>query len=171
MHVAPDFAYSKRLAWFDCCLLVYMDDILVISYMHDHAHICKLLALLAELFDLFGITINPDKSLLEPAQEVECLGMLLHTNGILCLTPRCIAKICAAATSLLCMAAANHRFVPMRALRSVAGLVSSTYACCQYAHLYARCIYVDLLTYLARYRHYPGFSKRSGLPCRRVKLH
>lgn len=79
MHVAPDFAYSKQLAWFDYRLLVYMDDILVVSYMHDHARTRKLLVLLAELFELFGITINPEKSLLEPAQEVEYLGMLLHT--------------------------------------------------------------------------------------------
>ena len=171
MHVAPDLAYFKRLARFDHRLLVYMDDILVVSYMHDHARTRKLLVLLAELFELFGITINPEKSLFESAQEVEYLGMLLRTDGTLRLTPKRIAKICAAAASLLCTVATYHRFVPMQALRSVAGLVSSTYACCQYAHLYARCIYDDLSAYLARYRNCPGFSEWFGLPRRRVKLH
>ena len=33
MSVAPDFVYYRLLAGFDYKLLVYMDDVLIISYM------------------------------------------------------------------------------------------------------------------------------------------
>ena len=34
-----------------------------------------------------------------------------------------------------------------RSLRSLAGMAASTYACCQYANLYVRCIYDELALY------------------------
>ena len=63
---APDFAYSRLLVDFDYKLLVYMDDVLIISYM-PHARTAALLALLTDLFDMFGICINARKSVLVPA--------------------------------------------------------------------------------------------------------
>lgn len=63
--VAPDFKWSHILAKFDFNLLVYLDDILFVSYMSPR-RTRQLIRLLRFLFQLFGLTIHPDKSVLSP---------------------------------------------------------------------------------------------------------
>ena len=63
MLVMSNFAYSHLLADFDYRLLVYMDNVIIVSYML-HAHTTAFLALLSDLFATFGICINAKKSVL-----------------------------------------------------------------------------------------------------------
>ena len=76
---------------------MYMDDILLVSYM-DNKHTSALLALLRELFDLFGIQVNCSKSVLAPVSRLEYLGLILDIDGTVTLAPRCLAKLRAHAT-------------------------------------------------------------------------
>ena len=95
--MAPSFIYSQLLAQYDYQLLVYMDDILLVSYM-DNKRTSALLALLRELFDLFGIQVNCSKSVLAPVSRLEYLGLILDIDGTIALAPRCLAKLRAHAT-------------------------------------------------------------------------
>lgn len=80
LTVAPDFKYSHILAEFDFNLVAYMDDLLIVSYM-SHARTKRLLRLLVMLFDLFGISINQDKSILSPEVAVDFLGFTVSATG------------------------------------------------------------------------------------------
>ena len=130
LEVAPAFPFLSRLAQCDYRLLVYMDDILVVSYMLDHACTKALLSLMAELFDLFGVMTNAVESVTLPVTQIDYLGMCLLMDGKLCLTEKCISKIWAELHSLLCYTTSHCQFVPMPQLRACAGLASTTYACC-----------------------------------------
>ena len=55
-------------------------------------------------------------------------------------------------------------------LRQLAGMASSTYAACQFAHLFVRAIYDALASYQRQFRSAGGFSLRTGLRNKRVKL-
>ena len=76
---------------------MYMDDILLMSYM-DNKRTSALLALLRELFDLFGIQVNCSKSVLAPVSRLEYLGLILDINGTVTLAPHRLAKLRAHAT-------------------------------------------------------------------------
>ena len=95
--MAPSFIYSQLLAQYDYQLLVYMDDILLVSYM-DNKRTSALLALLRELFDLFGIQVNCSKSVLSPVSRLEYLGLILDIDGTVALAPHHLAKLRAHAT-------------------------------------------------------------------------
>ena len=65
------------------CLIVYIDDILVIGKTPDKVrnHTDALIALLEGL----GFIVNMEKSVLTPSQQIEFLGLLLNTTSM-CLT-------------------------------------------------------------------------------------
>ena len=90
--MAPSFIYSQLLAQYDYQLLMYMDNILLVSYM-DNKHTSALLALLRELFNLFGIQVNYSKSVLALVCRLEYLGLILDIDGTVALAPRCLAKL------------------------------------------------------------------------------
>lgn len=80
LAVAPDFTLSSTLSQYDYSIVVYMDDLLIVSYENK----CKtrsLLRMLARIFDMFGICINMQKSILEPQKEVEFLGFVVCADG------------------------------------------------------------------------------------------
>ena len=60
-------------------MLVYMDDLLFVSY-EDDATTRTLIALIRHLFDMFGLSINHKKSMLEPSPTVEFLGYLVAVD-------------------------------------------------------------------------------------------
>ena len=139
-----------------------MDDIIVVPYMLDHLHSQELLSILADLFNMFGITSNSAKSVTLPSTEVEYLSIFLSTVGKLCLTAKCIAIIKAAANSFLCYMVAHHRIVPMQQLWACAGFASLAYTCYQFASLFAHCMYSDLGNYFFCYCHDKHFSLHYG---------
>jgi hypothetical protein len=55
------------------------------------------MAFLSFLFDLFGVTINEDKSVLVPASSVEFLGFDIDIAGNLALSARRYSRLHAAA--------------------------------------------------------------------------
>jgi hypothetical protein len=146
MGVAPNFVWSKRLAQFDYQILVYMDDLLFLSY-EDDSTTTTLIELLRHLFDMFGLTINEKKSALVPASSVEFLGYVVSVNGTLTLCSRRLVKVRRFAKQLIQYAARNKRFISFSKLRSFAGMAVSTYASCLYARLFVRGIYNVLATY------------------------
>ena len=87
----------QLLVQYDYQLLLYMDDVLLMSYM-DNKRTSALLALLCELFDLFGIQVNCSKSMLAPVFRLEYLGLILDINGTITLAPCHLAKLRAHAT-------------------------------------------------------------------------
>lgn len=99
------------LAQFNFRLVVYMDDVLLASYMSPE-RTQRLLRLLRLLFDLFGITISEDKSVLYPADAVEFLGFVISVDGILALSARRFGKLHGCAAKLLVLHNKNRRFVP-----------------------------------------------------------
>ena len=78
MAVAPDFPLSSILADYNYAIVVYMDDLLIVSY-DDKCKTRSLLKLLSNIFNMFGICINAQKSWLEPQSEVEFLGFMVDT--------------------------------------------------------------------------------------------
>lgn len=169
MLVAPNFYWSRRLAAFQYKMVVYMDDILVLSYDSD-SHTRRLIALLQRVCQLFAITLHPDKSVLYPARSVEYLGYVVHADGHLALTPARLAKIRTRARALLCTSARARRFVAFRELRSFVGTAASCYASCEFAHLFVRCLYDRIRAYTSAYHAHPRYSQSAGLAGRRVKL-
>jgi hypothetical protein len=65
MVVAPTFYASQLLTCYDYELIVYMDDILIASFM-DEAPTQGLFDLLTSLFFEFGVSLNFQKSVLTP---------------------------------------------------------------------------------------------------------
>jgi hypothetical protein len=65
MVVAPTFYTCQLLTCYDYELIVYMDDILIASFM-DEAPRQGLFDLLTSLFFEFGVFINFQKSVLTP---------------------------------------------------------------------------------------------------------
>jgi hypothetical protein len=57
-----------------------MDDIFLALYEPPH-RARRLMRLLHFLFELFGISVNRDKSVLHPAEEVEFLGVVIRFDG------------------------------------------------------------------------------------------
>ena len=53
----------------------------------------QFLELVTMLFDLFGITVNQSKSVLEPVKTLEYLGFLVSTDGSIALTPKRLSKV------------------------------------------------------------------------------
>ena len=80
LAVAPDFPLSSILADYNYAIVVYMDDLLVVSY-DDKGKTRSLLRLLHRVFAMFGICLNLQKSSLEPSHQVEFLGFLLSVDG------------------------------------------------------------------------------------------
>lgn len=85
LDIAPDFKYSRILAKFDYKLIVYMDDILIASYMSEE-RTARLLHWLRTLFFLFGLEVNDSKSVLEPSFSVTFLGFEVSVDGRLSLS-------------------------------------------------------------------------------------
>lgn len=90
--------------------MVYLDDILFVSYMPAR-RTRQLIRLLQYLFQLFGLTIHSDKSILTPCSSVEFLGYTIYAEGRMVLTSRRLNKIRATASKLLGESARNRRFV------------------------------------------------------------
>ena len=140
MLLAPDFWMSRLLASFDFALLVYMDDLLFVSYM-DFERTQELIRVLLQIFRAFGLAVNAGKSILEPSLALEFLGFSVHAEGRLALTPARFTKVRAGAGALLAALKSHRRFVSFRALRSFAGLACSCFAAVPYARLYVRALY------------------------------
>lgn len=111
-----------------------MDDLLVVSYMSDR-RTRKLLTLLSQLFDLFGISINFSKSVLTPAPVVQFLGFDIFASGWIQLTQHRLSKVTRLAKALIFTHNANRRFVSFSKLRSFLGVAVSCYDACNVARL------------------------------------
>lgn len=77
-----------------------MDDLLFVSY-EDDANTAALIALVQHLFDMFGLTINKEKSVLTPSASVDFLGYTVSADGVLAVSQRRFNRIRTFAKQLL----------------------------------------------------------------------
>ena len=100
LSVAPQFDLSHLLAAYEYDILIYLDDILFVSCMPYRCSVACI-SLLQRIFDLFGLTVHPTKSVFVPYMEIEYLGYTVNTAGQLHLTEHRRSKVRRAASVLL----------------------------------------------------------------------
>ena len=102
------------------CMIVYIDNILLLAESRQslEAHVAELVYLL----ECLGFIINKEKSLLQPTQLLEFLGVMVDTLAIELKLPReKMKKMCAEAGKLL-----QEEFISARSLSCLLGKINAT---------------------------------------------
>jgi hypothetical protein len=61
-------------------LVVYLDDILIIGHSEESTR--EAVKLVVNLFESLGFVIQGEKSILEPSQVLEYIGLVIDTNSM-----------------------------------------------------------------------------------------
>ena len=59
-------------------MVVYIDDFLLLAHSREEAHLQA--QLMVTMFQALGFSINTEKSLLAPCQEIEFLGVMIQSH-------------------------------------------------------------------------------------------
>ncbi len=133
---------SCHLPHVGCMVLPYLDDFLFIFSSHAKAQEGS--AWLHALMYWLGFTPHPTKSIWEPSQHVEHLGLLVDFKSEQFGVP--VAKVARArnmAKQLRIKASANKRLVSKKELASFSGFAQSLSLAVRPAQLFLRSIYSD----------------------------
>ena len=118
----------------------YLDDFLGSASTESAA--ARAAVAVAQLFHKLGILVHDKKSILQPGQRVEHLGMLVDTvAGMFEVTGKRVGKVVAAARQLLGDVSRHSRWVNKRDLAKFTGLAQSTRLGVPYCMLYLREMY------------------------------
>jgi hypothetical protein len=96
-------------------LIIYLDDILILNASRER--VLADLEVVIELLQRLGFIINWEKSVLEPSQNLEYLGLVIDSNRLSFALPK--AKI--EAVKAMCEAALLAKVVSLREIASIMG--------------------------------------------------
>ena len=143
----PVLSHLHKLGIFVSC---YLDDCIFIADSAD-VLISNVLYTL-HLFDSLGLTVNPHKSVLEPTQEIEFLGVILNSVDMTAtLTPRRKKHIKAQGSLLL-----NKDVISLLELSSFIGMAVASDPAVELAPL--RYKYLEIIRNRELARHHGNYS-------------
>lgn len=118
-------------------MLPFMDDFLLLAGSYEEA--IQLRSRVDVLLDSLGLIRHPTKGYWEPVQVGEHLGLEIDTRQGLFRAPVSkLARISSLAKDILCRASRDHRWVPARLLRSLAGQAQFLYLAIAPARFFLR---------------------------------
>lgn len=143
----PVLSHLHKLGIFVSC---YLDDCIFIADSADVLGSNVLYAL--HLFDSLGLTVNPHKSVLEPTQEIEFLGVVLNSVDMTAtLTPRRRKHIKAQGSLLL-----NKDVISLLELSSFIGMAVASDPAVELAPL--RYKYLEIIRNKELARHHGNYN-------------
>lgn len=133
------------LASIGCRVLPYLDDFLFI--FSDRASAAAGAEWIHALMYWLGFTPHPKKSIWEPTQQLEHLGITVDlASGTFTVPPAKVARLARMARNLIVAAKLNKRLVPKRDLASFCGYAQSVRLAVMPANLFLRSLYDDCST-------------------------
>ena len=126
-------------------MLQYLDDSLFLS--QSHAELLNIRQFVEETFTELGLLRKESKGCWEPAQHLIHLGIAIDTErGLFLIPPHKQATIRGAASSLLRYSASHRRWVSVKKLANLAGMVISTTIAFPLARTLTRSLYDVIAT-------------------------
>ena len=113
-------------------LIIYLDDILILNTSRER--VLADLEVVIELLQRLGFIINWEKSVLEPSQNLEYLGLVIDSNRLSFALPK--AKI--EAVKAMCEAALLAKVVSLREIASIMGNFTWAIPAIPYAQVHYR---------------------------------
>jgi hypothetical protein len=133
-----------EIGW-GCTLLHYLDDFLLIAKTREA--LLRQMRFVEKAVELLGLTINVEKSVWTPTQDLKHLGLGIDSaRNVFYVTQDKQTKIRAVAKAMLCTSAAKARWVTARSVASLTGLAQSVYLAVPPAHFHLRSLHDCLAT-------------------------
>lgn len=139
---SPLASRAAEFQRFGCRVLPYLDDFLFIFADSDSAAAGA--AWIQSLMYWLGFTPHPTKSVWEPTQRLEHLGLTVDlAQGTFSVPPAKVARLTRLARGLTVSAKLNKRLVPKRDLAAFCGYAQSVRLAVMPANLFLRSLYDD----------------------------
>lgn len=141
MYPAPPGS-PGRIAQVGCQVLPYLDDFLFVFPDNDSAAAGA--EWIQSIMYWLGFTPHPTKSVWEPTQQLEHLGLTVDlAQGTFSVPPAKVARLTRLAKSIIISAKQNKRRVPKRELAAFCGYAQSVRLAVMPANLFLRSLYDD----------------------------
>lgn len=145
-----------------------MDDLLFVSYM-SYSKTAKLIKILIQMFEDFGVSLNHSKSVLVPSRNLVFLGYIVSATGTVALTDKRFNKLKTQTKQVIKSSNNSYRFITYSKLLAFLGVLVSCFDAIPLARIYAQSFYDCISTYRQLYSS-EYFNPKYGVRGKRVKL-